>query len=111
MQISEGYPATGSPKIRVLTIIMHIKIKANIHNNIPIIDAIANGAVENATIPSKEYKNSFQNDHLVSPATRSTFSYSNHFVLYQTKKKIPFENLLYSFKLRIESTICLVIIL
>lgn len=44
------------------------------HNIIPATDAIAKGAVENPTIPYNEYKSNFQNDHLVSPATRSTFS-------------------------------------
>ena len=37
-----------------------------------------------------EYLKSFQNDHLVVPATRSIFSYSNHFVLNPTQGKIPF---------------------
>ena len=57
-----------------------------------------NGTVENAVIPSKAYLNSFQNDHFVSPATLSTFSYSIHFVLNPTKLNNPFEYLLYSLK-------------
>ena len=58
-----------------------IKINDTTQKKIPIIDEIAKGAVEKATIPSIEYKNSFQKDHLVSPATRSVFLYSSHFVL------------------------------
>ena len=69
---------------------MNIIIKKDIkQNNKPKIDAMASGAVEKAIIPSSEYKNNFQNDHLVSPATLSTFSYSNHLVLKPTKLNRP----------------------
>ena len=54
------------------------------------------GIVENATIPSIEYRNNFQKDHLVSPATRSTFSYSSHFVSNPTQPNKPLEKRLYS---------------
>ena len=56
------------------------KIKAAAQNTTPITDDIASGTVENAVIPSSEYKNSFQKFHFVSPWVRSTFSYSSHFV-------------------------------
>jgi len=61
-----------------------------------IIDASASGAVENAVIPSRAYLNNFQNDHFVSPATLSIFSYSIHFVSNPTNENNPLENLLYS---------------
>ena len=74
---------------------------------IPSTEASASGMVEKAVMPSIEYRNSFQKDHAVVPAARSTFSYSIYFVLYPTQLNIPFENLLYSFTDKIESTICL----
>ena len=40
-------------------------------------EAIESGKVEKATIPSIAYLTSPQKDHLVSPATLSTFSYSS----------------------------------
>lgn len=46
-----------------------------INSKKPSIDERASGIVENAVIPSREYKNNFQKDHFVSPATLSTFSY------------------------------------
>ena len=73
---SEGQPDTGSPKISLRTIINMIIIKAITQNNTPTNEAIKSGAVENAVIPSREYTNSFQKFHLVSPLARSTFSYS-----------------------------------
>ncbi len=95
-QARVGYPATGSPHIKVFTMMTIIQVRATRQNNIPITDAMANGTVEKATIPSKEYKKSFQNDHLVSPATRLTFSYSSHFVLNPIQPKMPLEKRLYS---------------
>ena len=65
----------------IMTIIMINAIK---QNNIPIIELKTRGVVEKATIPSMAYRNNFQNDHFVVPATRSIFSYSNHLVLYPT---------------------------
>ena len=50
---------------------------------------IISGKLENATIPSIAYINSLKKLHLVSPATLSIFSYSNHFVLKPTKLNIP----------------------
>ena len=47
----EGQPLTGSPKRSVLPMIYSIKIKAMIQERMPTIEAIANGAVENARIP------------------------------------------------------------
>src|SRR5699024_7000613 len=88
---------TGSSKIIVRTIITITKIIAKQQNIIPVTAAINNGMVENATIPSILYSSNFQNDHLVSPATLFTFSYSNHFVLKPTHPNNPLENLLYSF--------------
>ena len=87
-QISDGYPATGSVQIKVLTTIITIIIKATIQKATPKIDAIASGAVENAKIPSSEYKKSFQKLHVVVPATRSTFSYSIYLVLNPTQLKV-----------------------
>ena len=76
-----GQPDVGSPKINVLTIIMIIKINAIKQNKIPMNADITNGVVEKDTIPSIAYLNSFQIDHLDSPAILSLFSYSNHLVL------------------------------
>ena len=81
IQTRLGHPVVGSPKARVLIIITNIIMNDTRQKIKPTIEAMANGAVEKATIPSMAYKNSFQNDHLVSPATRSTFSNSNHLVL------------------------------
>ena len=66
-----GQPDVGSPKTRVLIIITIIIINEIKQNRKPAIEAIASGAVEKATIPSRAYKNNFQNDHLVSPAILS----------------------------------------
>ena len=43
-----------------------------------------------------EYLNRLQKFHLVAPATRSTFSYSNHLVSKPTQLKMPLLNRLYS---------------
>ena len=80
MQTILGQPPVGSPKIKVLTMIIIIIIKEIKQNNIPIIEAIESGTVEKATILSNEYKNNLKNDHLVVPAALSIFSYSSHFV-------------------------------
>ena len=48
-----GHPDVGSPYIRVLIIINSIMINAIMQNNIPAIELIASGAVENAIIPSR----------------------------------------------------------
>ena len=66
--------------------LLFISIIINIINviNASITDTITgkiSGNVENATILSIEYLNNFINDHLVLPATLSTFLYSNHLVL------------------------------
>ena len=53
-QIRDGYPATGSPHIRVLAIIAQIITKAIRQNKIPKSEAINNGRVEKAIIPSSE---------------------------------------------------------
>ena len=81
MHTRDGHTLVGSLKISVLIIINIINIKAINNINIPISDAIANGAVEKATIPSILYNNNFQKDHFVSPATLSTFSNSIHLFL------------------------------
>jgi hypothetical protein len=62
----------------------------------PTIEATASGLEEKAIMPSSEYKNSFQKDHLVSPAFRPIFSYSNHFVLNPIQGKSLLENLVRS---------------
>ena len=74
MQANDGHPPTGSPNTIVFITMTQIMINAARQETSPNIDAMANGAVEKAIIPWSEYLNSFQNDHLVSPATRSTFS-------------------------------------
>ena len=66
--------------------LLFISIIINIINviNASITDTITgkiSGNVENATMLSIEYLNNFINDHLVLPATLSTFLYSNHLVL------------------------------
>ena len=60
MHTKDGQPATGSPKVSVLTIINTIIIIEIKKNKIPTIDEIAKGTVEKATMLSKEYKNNFQ---------------------------------------------------
>lgn len=100
-----GQPPTGSPKASVLTSTTAIKINATMHSSTPSTLASASGAVENATMPSSEYRNSFQNDHLVSPATRSTLTNGTHLVLKPTQPKMPLEKRLYSRMDRIASTI------
>lgn len=86
-----GKPATASPQMIVFKIIQIIYKNAIIQNATPIIDAIDSGIVVNATNPSIEYRSKFQKDHVVSPATLSTFSYGIHFVLNPIQPKIPFE--------------------
>ena len=85
-------------------------ITATPQRAIPPKEASASGATEKAVMPSIEYLNSFQTDHLVSPAARLMFSYSSHLVLKPTQPKMPFEKRLYSVTLRIASTTCRVII-
>ena len=80
IQAKLGHPATGSPNNNALTNTKTTIIAAIKQKNKPSIDATTKGSVENAKSPSKEYKNNFQKLHFVSPATLSTFSYSNHFV-------------------------------
>ena len=92
----EAQPATGSPNTSLLIMIKSIAIIATIKLNTPAIEAMYSGALENATIPSRLYKKSCQNDHFVSPATLFTFSNSSHFTLKPTQPNSPFENLLYS---------------
>ena len=91
IQARLGHPPTGSPQIKVLQIMTIIIIKAMKQNKTPKKAAIVRGAVVKATIPSMAYLNSFQKLHFVSPATRSTFSNSSHFVLYPTKLQSPLE--------------------
>ena len=74
----------------------HLTLDVIKQNSNPITVAIASGAVVNATMPSIEYKNSFQKDHFVVPADLCSFSYSSHFVLKPTQPKIPFVKRLYS---------------
>lgn len=50
----EGYPCTGSFHMSVLRIIKQIIMKAIKQNRIPKADAIYNGRVEKAIIPSSE---------------------------------------------------------
>ena len=82
-----------SPYTKVFIIINKIKIAETNVKSKPKTELIASGAVEKAVIPSKAYLNNFQNDHFVSPATLSTFSYSIHFVSNPTKDVKPFYNL------------------
>ena len=105
MQAREGHPDTGSPQINVRTMITMIMTKEIRQNKSPSTDASDSGATENPVIPSMEYTNSFLKDHFVSPAERSIFSYSIHFVRNPTHSKIPLENRLYSLIFRTASTI------
>ena len=57
-----------------------------INSKKPSIDERASGIVENAVIPSREYKNNFQKDHFVS-ATLSTFSAFNPFGIKSGQRK------------------------
>ena len=109
MQTIEGHPLVGSPYVNVLATINIIIINDTKQNNKPNTDEKISGVVEKAVIPSNAYLNNFQKDHLVSPATLSTFSYSIHFVLKPTKLNKPLEYLLYSLIEIMLSTICLVI--
>ena len=59
-------------------------------------DAMARGAVENAKIPSSEYRNSLWKFHVEVPAARSVFSISMNYVSKPTQLKMPFEKRLYS---------------
>ena len=65
---------------------------------------MCSGLVLNATMPSIEYEKSEKKLHFVSPATRSTFSYSSHSVLKPTHPKMPFEKRLYSLSEQIALT-------
>ena len=104
-----GQPETGSPNARVLIMINTISAAATSENRMPKTEARTRGAVEKAIIPSREYLNSFQKLHFVSPATLSTFSYSSHFVSKPIQPNIPYENLLYSGIDKIASFISFVI--
>ena len=77
----EGHPDTGSPQIKVRTMITMIMTKETRQNKSPSTDASDNGATENPVIPSMEYTNSFLKDHFVSPARSerlvATLSYSS----------------------------------
>ena len=86
-----------------------ININAINSINIPISDAIANGAVEKATIPSILYNNNFQNDHFVSRASLSTFSNSIQFFLNTTQTNSHLLKTSYSFNSNKAFTNCLVI--
>ena len=80
-QTMEAHPSTELLKQIFLTIIKTINTKAIKHNTITITDDSTSGAVVNAKIHSMLYLKSDQKDHFVSPAIRSTFSNSIHFVL------------------------------
>lgn len=63
----DGQPYAEPPNKICRTMINMIAINATPHIPAPKIDEIYNGVDENATMPSSEYLNSFQKDHLVSP--------------------------------------------
>lgn len=110
MHTSDGQPATGSPKTKVLKITKPIRINAIKQKATPIIEESAKGTFENDIMASAEYINRLPKDHFVLPATRGVFKQSIHFVSNPTYSKMPFEKRLYSPILRIASTICRVII-
>lgn len=58
MHTKDGYPATGSPYIRVFAIINTIYKNEKMQKSMPIKEDNAKGAVEKATIPSNEYNKS-----------------------------------------------------
>ena len=68
---SDGQPETEFEKINALTIITIKAAIAAIKEKKPKNAAITNGTSEKAIMPSNEYLNKLQNDHEVSPATRS----------------------------------------
>ena len=105
MHTRDGHPDTGSPHTIVRTMMNRIMKKDSPQNTIPMTDARERGATENPVIPSREYRKSLRTDHFVSPAARSTFSYSSHFVSKPTHSKIPFEKRLYSLISSTASTI------
>ena len=105
IQTIEGQPATGSPQISVRITRNNIIKSDTPQNTTPSTAATDKGATEKPVIPSREYLNSWRRDHFVSPALRSTFSYSSHSVLKPTQLKIPFENRLYSLICNTASTI------
>ena len=80
MHTSDGQPDVGSPNTTVLTIVKMISTNARKQNSSPSTETNASGAVENARIPSREYRNSFQKVHVVSPLLRSIFSYFSDLV-------------------------------
>lgn len=88
-------PLDLQKKIRLIIIkIINAKDKNVII--IPKPEAIESGTSEKLTIPSNAYLNNFQKFHLVSPATRSTFSNGNQYVLNPIHPNIPFEKRLFS---------------
>ena len=86
----DGQPLTGSPKIRVLTIITIIEIKDIKQNINPKKADITSGFVENASIPSIPYLNNLKILNFDFPAIRFGVLYSIHLVLNPTKLNIPF---------------------
>ena len=109
MHTRDGHPLVGSPKATFLTIVTIIRTSAKKQNTTPSMDENASGTVENAIMPSRAYKNSFQKDHFVSPFFLSIFSNSSHYVEKPTQPKNPFEKRLYSSMDKMASTNCLVI--
>ena len=71
MHTSDGQPDVGSPNTIVRTIVKIISTNARKQNSSPSTETNASGAVEDASIPSREYRNSFQKFHLEAPAWRS----------------------------------------
>ena len=69
-------------------------------NMIPAIELIANGAVENATIPSSAYMNNFQKDHFVSPATLSSLCKPEPFQTPKPRHTLSFLNRIYGSELK-----------
>ena len=109
MQIVDGQPATGSPKMaarRKTKTSMTIATKDSTN---PMTAAKVSGMLEKSIIPSTAYANRLQKFHFVSPCRRSMFSNSIHFVRKPIQPKIPLEKRLYSCIDKTASTICLVI--
>ena len=65
MNIIDVQPDVGLPNIKVRTPKKRAKMMATANVKNPIIEAIAKGISENATIPSNEYLNNDQNDQVV----------------------------------------------
>ena len=59
MHTRDGQPDTGSPNISFRMMMKKIIKKATTQKNAPMTEASISGTVENAQMPSREYRNSY----------------------------------------------------